>query len=266
MTGVQTCALPISEAKAEFIKGPYLCGTFNEYREGVCTECKHWGKINTPISLGREVEEAAPEDNIVVQKPIDVTAATPLHYIIPKYPYPYFRGKTGGVFKHSKNEDGEPKDVLVYFNDLYVVRRLKDAEQGELLVMRLHLPKDGVREFTLPLTSVGSKDELRKNLAIHGVAVINVSELMEYIMKWVNELQFQQEAEEARRQFGWIDDTYESFAVGNMVVYKDRIEVNAPSSATYQLFPCFVPKGTLDGWKETMKFYNNDSPGMMAHK
>lgn len=261
-----------TEAKADLIKGPYLCERFNEYRAGVCTECQHWGKFKSPISLGREIEEASEEDNVVVQKPLGVTDAVPIRYVIPKYPAPFFRGKTGGVFMRGKQvfkEDGEvdeekSKDKMVYFNDLYVVRRLKDVELGESLVMRLHLPKDGVREFTLPLTAVGSKDEFRKYLAMQGVAVLNVGELMEYTMRWVNELQFTSEAEEARRQFGWTDDKGESFALGNMLVYKDRVEINAPSGATVGLFPYFQPKGTLEGWKETMKFYERD--GMEAHK
>ncbi|MBV5345195.1 MAG: hypothetical protein JZU63_06530 [Rhodoferax sp.] len=140
-----------------------------------------------------------------------MTAATPIRYTIPKYPHPYFRGKSGGVFKHSKNAENEDKDTLVYFNDLYVIRRVTDPEAGESLVMRLHLPKDGVREFTLPLTAVGTKDEFRKHLASQGVAVLNVQELMEYTMRWVNELQFNSEADEACRQFGWKDDKHESF-------------------------------------------------------
>jgi hypothetical protein len=262
----------VTNAKAALIKGPYLCERFNEFQPDVCPTCSHWGKIKSPIVLGREVEEASEEDNIVVQKPIGIANAEPIQYVIPKYPHPFFRGKSGGVFKRGKkvvNEDGEvdeeaAKDKLVYFNDLYVVRRLKDLELGELLVMRLHLPKDGVREFTVPLTIVGSKDEFRKSLAMQGVAVLNVAELMEYTMKWVTELQFKAEAEEACRQFGWVDDTGEAFAVGNMVIYKDRVEANAPSSATVGLFPRFQPKGTLDGWKETMKFYNR--PGMEAHQ
>jgi hypothetical protein len=261
-----------TEQKVSFIKGPYLCERFNEYNANVCPSCTHWGKIKSPISLGREVEEASEEDNVVMEKPLGVTDAVPIQYVIPKYPSPFFRGKTGGVFKRGKqvtNEEGvvdeeASKDKLVYFNDLYVVRRLKDPEMGESLVMRLHLPKDGVREFTLPLTSVGSKDEFRKYLAMQGVAVLNVADLMEYTMRWVNELQFTAEAEEARRQFGWTDDSGESFALGNMLVFKDRVEINAPSGATVGLFPYFQAKGTLEGWKETMKFYNRE--GMEAHK
>jgi hypothetical protein len=253
-----------TETKADLIKGPYLCERFDEYRPGVCHECKHWGKIKSPISLGREVEEADESDNIVVQKPLGVTAATPIRYVIPKYPHPYFRGKSGGVFKHSKNQEGEDKDVLVYFNDLYVIRRIKDPEAGESLVMRLHLPKDGVREFTIPLAAVGTKDEFRKHIAMQGVAVLNVQELMEYTMRWVNELQFNAEADEARRQFGWVDDKHESFVIGNMEIFKDRVEVSSPSAATVGLFPIFKSKGTLDAWKQTMEFYNK--PGMELHQ
>lgn len=253
-----------TEEKAALIRGPYLCERFNEYNTGVCTDCSHWGKIKSPISLGREVLEATGDDNIVLQKPLNVVNSVVIQYVIPKYPQPYFRGKGGGVFKHEKDEDGEPKDKIVYFNDLYVVRRLKDADSGEALVMRLHLPKDGVREFTVPLTAVGTKDEFRKCLAMQGVAVLNVSELMEYTMKWVTELQYASEAEESQRQFGWIDDSGTCFAAGNMLIYKDRVEVNAPSSATVGLFPYFQPKGTLDGWKKTMEFYNR--PGMEAHQ
>jgi hypothetical protein len=253
-----------TEYKVSTIRGPYLCKRFDEYRQGVCPECRHWNKIKSPISLGREIAEAEDDDNIVVQPPAAGSTTTPVQYEIPKYPMPYFRGKAGGVFRHAKDDEGNPTDALVYFNDLYVVRRLKDLELGEALVMRLHLPKDGVREFTVPLTAVGTKDDFRKHLAMQGVAVLNVTELMEYTMRWVNELQFKVEAEEAQRQFGWVDDSGTAFAAGDVIVRKDRVEVNAPSGATVGLFPHFQSKGTLEGWKETMRFYDRD--GMEAHQ
>jgi hypothetical protein len=251
-------------AKADLIKGPYLCSRFDEYRAGICPDCKHWNTFKSPITLGREVEEADESDNIVLEKPLDVAAATPIRYTIPKYPHPYFRGKSGGVFKHGKNAEGEDKDSMVYFNDLYVIRRIKDPEAGESLVMRLHMPKDGVREFMVPLTAVGTKDEFRKYLASQGVAVLNVQELMEYTMRWVNELQFSSEADEACRQFGWKDDSHESFLVGNMEIFKDRVEVSSPAAATVGLFPIFKTKGTLEKWKQTMEFYNQ--PNMELHQ
>lgn len=252
-----------TQEKADRIQGPYLCARFDEYRPGVCQDCSHWGKIKSPIALGREVVEASEEDNIVVQPAIGTGDPNPHTYVIPKYPEPYFRGKNGGVFMRSKGDDDEPKDLLIYANDLYVVRRLHDPELGESLVLRLHLPRDGVREFTIPLAAMGTKDECRKYIAQNGVAVLNVGTIQEYLMKWVNNLQYTSEATESRRQFGWTPGN-ESFVLGNREVFKDRIEINAPSASTRLLFPIFETRGTYDGWRDTFNFYNR--PGMELHQ
>ena len=252
--------------KVALIKGPYRCQTFDEYRPGICQKCPHWNTFKSPIALGKKVNEAE-EDAIVVQPLLDVPTAPPQQFVIPKYPAPYFRGSGGGVFKRVRVAD-EEREVPIYHNDLYVVRRIRDPEIGECAVVRLHLPRDGVREFTVPLTAVGSKDEFRKHLAAHGVAVIKMDELMAYTNQWINDLQMKTIAEEARRQFGWTDDDADtgmnSFVVGNMEIFKDRIEVNSPSSKTLDLFPAFTPKGTLEMWKETMEFWNR--PDMEMHQ
>jgi hypothetical protein len=148
--------------------------------------------------------------------------------------------------------------VLIYHNDLYVVKRIRDSDKGEAVVMRLHLPKDGVREFTVPLTVATSKEELRKAMSAQGVAVVDMGKLMQYVTTWVNQLQAESVAEEARNQFGWVDEECSAFVLGNQIIYKDRIEFNPPSTQTVGLFPAFVPKGTLDGWKETMNWYNRE--------
>ena len=120
-------------------------------------------------------------------------------YTIPAYPKPYFRGAYGGVFKRTKDKEGDQIEVPVYHNDIYVVRRLIDPEIGEAVVIRLHLPKDGVREFTVPLASMLAKEEFRKYMAMNGVAVLKMEELMTYMTSWVNKLQAEGEADVARR-------------------------------------------------------------------
>lgn len=253
-----------TEEKVALIKGPYLCSTFDEFKPGICENCELKGHFKSPIVIGKEVQEADEDDNVVVQKLADVPEAKATTFVIPKYPSPYFRGKSGGVFKRTKDKEGGDVDALVYLNDLYVVRRLQDAELGECIVLRLHLPKDGIREFTLPLSVVGARDEFRKSLATHGVAVLNTQELAEYTMRWVNELQFSTETSEAHRQFGWTDEEGTCFILGNKAIYKDRIELNPPSSTTAQFFPHFRTKGTLEEWKKTMEFFNR--PGFELHQ
>jgi len=137
---------------------------------------------------------------------------------IPPIPKPYFRAKTGGIYLRKKNEDGEMEESLVYRYDMYVTRRIRDPELGESLVFCVHFPKDGVSEFTLPLTAVSSKDEIRKSMAKEGVLVANWETLLRYVMAWLDELQVTVEADQARRQFGWTDENCTSFVVGEQEI------------------------------------------------
>jgi hypothetical protein len=239
--------------KMDLIKGPYLCAKFDEYNPDICKDCSHFGKIKSPIVLGQKVREAGEEDNVVELfpegKPVE-------QYIIPAYPRPYFRGANGGVYTRTTNADGEVDEKVIYHNDIYVIRRIRDVELGEAIVMRLHLPRDGVREFTVPLTAVTSREEFRKCMAMEGVAVTKVDELMQYTTTWVNELQANTVAKDSHRQFGWSDDNFTSFILGDKQIFADRIEFNPPAPPTSGLFHAFEPKGTLEGWKETMAFYN----------
>ena len=247
-----------TQKKIDLIKSPYNCVTFDEYKTGICTECPNWGKIKTPILLARRVREATEEDNIVEAPAVDLPDTPISKYVIPTYPRPYFRGASGGVYIRSVTKSGDPDEKLIYHNDLYVVRRLVDVELGEAVVMRLHLPKDGVREFTLPLTAVTSREEFRKHMSMQGVAITKMDELMTYTTTWVNELQASSTADEAHRQFGWTSEECTSFVLGNQEIFKDRVEFNPPSTQTVGLFPAFEPKGTLEEWKKAINFYNRD--------
>jgi hypothetical protein len=253
-----------TEAKAELIKGPYTCATFDNYSPGICEKCPHKNAIKSPIALGREVQEASDEDNVVLDVPEVANFVAKQTYVIPKYPVPYFRGKAGGVFKRAKDKQGDPIEVPVYHNDFYVLKRLNDPDAGEAVVMRLHLPQDGVREFTVPLVSLLSKDEFRRHVAPHGLAVIDMEGLMAYVSAWVNNLQANAKAEKAHRQFGWVDSRYDSFIVGDKDIRSDRVDHNPPSSATVKMFGTFQTKGTLEGWNNVMDFYNR--PGLEMHQ
>jgi hypothetical protein len=250
--------------KLEQIKGPYTCETFDKLNPGICAKCPNKGKIKSPIVLGREVQEASEEDNVVEDVPQAIPSAGKQTYVIPTYPAPYFRGIKGGVFMRKKDKEGDTVEVPIYHNDLYVLRRMTDPEIGESAIIRLHLPKDGVREFTIPLASMLSKDEFRKYMAMNGVAVMNMEGLMTYTTKWVNKLQSEVEADVARRQFGWTNSDMMAFVAGAKEILADRIEPNPPSSRTALVIGGFQSKGTLEGWVRLMEFYNR--PGMEMHQ
>lgn len=255
-----------TQEKAAQTKGPYHCASFEAVNPGGCEGCPHKGKITSPIQLGRVVKRAEEEDNVIIDQSVPGPLGELQEMVIPQYPYPYFRGKTGGVYVETKGADGSKEETLVYHNDLYVTKRVVDPDEliGECIVYRLHLPHDGMREFTVPLASVTSSEELRKFMARNGVAVRDVGAIMAYSIRWVDTLARQKKADISRKQFGWIDDDMTGFALGSNLIHADSIENNPPSSRTAPYFKIFEPKGTLEGWKKTISFF--DKPGMEAYQ
>jgi hypothetical protein len=208
------------------------------------------------FDLFAEALGSDPIPNVVVAPSASLPNAPIQTYIIPKYPAPYFRGANGGVYLRKVDDDGEIEERCIYHNDIYVIRRVLDQEIGASIVMRLHLPLDGVKDFTVALSAVTSKEEFRKAMSMQGVAVARIDELMKYTLDWVNQMQLTEKEDMAHKQFGWADEEFDSFILGNQQIYADRIDFNPPSGATRGLFSAFEAKGTLDGWKNAVEFYN----------
>ena len=245
----------VTERKANDTKGPYTCETFKKLNPSGCEGCPL--KVTSPIQLGREIVEASEEDNVVEE--IEEITKEAKTYTIPKYPFPFFRGKNGGIFVHAKDEEGNDKDEVVYPYDFYVVKRMHDPDIGETLLMRLHLPMDGVREFIMPLASVLAKDKFRDTVASHGIAALNKQQdtLMFYVSKWVDQLQMTAKAEKAHKQFGWLDDD-SAIIVGDREIRASEIAYSPPSAPTLPLVPLLTPKGDFHVWKDVINAYGRE--------
>lgn len=237
--------------------GPYTCASFENLNPKLCGECPHWGKVKSPIVLGQETARAEEEDN-EVEAPDDTGSITT--HVIPEYPEPYFRGKNGGIYLETKDDDGDLYDICIYENDLYFTRRVYDELDGELVLCKLHLPNDTVREFPLTLKEASSQDKLREVLSAKGVVVPTKhwGQIMTYTTTWLSRLQADTIATETRRQFGWTgeDDELGSFCIGEKEIFPDHEDHNPPSSYTNFMYPAFGKKGTLEGWKAQTQFYN----------
>jgi hypothetical protein len=234
---------------AEF--APRRCETIMGYNPTGCDGCKHKGKINTPLHLHTSIIEAQPEDNIIEVVNEETKEVATVH--IPPYPFPFIRGKLGGVFK--KGDEDEP-DVLVYAHDFYVTQQIEDPKTGHTIAFRLHLPKERIREFVVPLASVLSKDKFRDVLAFYGMAVSQkqVDLLMTYVSKWVDQLQHSTTVDKARTQFGWTPDN-DAIIVGSDEVRATEIKYSPPTSQTLPFVPTFQPKGSFAVWKDTINAY-----------
>ena len=250
-----------TEHKVRHILGPHSCIEFEKSNPGGCDRCPHKGKIKSPISLGKEILEATEEDNEVIVTSEEEGEDDEVH-TIPKYPSPFFRGKNGGIYRMPPDQESDP--IFVYEHDLYVVKRMRDPMHGEVVVMKLHLPRDGVKEFVIPNRSVTDKTEFRKELSSHGVVCGTkaFNSLMEYVFASIRELQFKRKAELMRLQFGWTDAD-SKFIIGDREITRDGTFHSPPSSTTQNIAQHMQPTGDMDKWKEVFNLYGKS--GLEPH-
>jgi hypothetical protein len=238
---------------------PHHCLTFEKNNNGYCDGCMHKGKIKSPIVLGEEIAEADDEDNTIEVQSEEGIVET---HQIPEYPFPFFRGKNGGVYR--RGEDDEDDAVQVYEHDLYIVKRLVDNNAGEVALIKLHLPRDGIKEFVIPLTAITVKEELRKALAHYGVVLFakQLDQVYIYMMTFVKNMQVEKKADIMRTQFGWVEGD-SKFILGEREITKDGVFYSPPSFATKGIVEHVNTKGTMEKWKEAFNMYAQ--PGLEPH-
>jgi len=248
--------------KTKHIMGPHNCSTFERNNPGGCYGCPYLGKIKNPIVLGKELVESEAEDGeyVVPEKGED---DVPQDVRIPEFPFPFVRGKRGGIYLKPDGEETEP--TLVYEHDLYLVKTMTDPKDGDVLVMRLHLPKEGVREFTITQKqAVGDAAELRKVLASKGVAATEkqFKMIILFVTMSLKAIQYKRKAELMRMQFGWADNDTK-FIIGDREVTYDGVFHSPPSSATKELAERMHPMGSYEKWQQVFNLYGR--PGLEPH-
>ena len=278
--------------KAAATVGPRTCVWYKtESGEGArCVGCKH--SFTSPVSLGKkllEVKNEKQESGKMVgiservndteevggrddddgdgkqdnkeTPPEDVVPST-----LPEYPFPYTRGKFGGIYRKGEGADGEPEDVLLYENDLYVTKRIVCNELGECAVLKLKLPKDEVREFTLPLQTMQSPEKLRDALSKQGVILTRkngIHEIMAYTSAFIKNLQAKMKADVVRTQFGWAEGS-SKFILGKREIGVTSVG-EVPLVETLKLLARHMePKGSFQAWRDAFGMYKGQKGDVMA--
>jgi len=264
-----------TEFKAdEFNKPPYSarrCDWFEANFPDRCEGCKHKGNITSPIQLGAFIRQA--ESNEVPLPVIPETVSEeaapppslPTSIKFPKLPFPYFRGINGGIYTTEEAADGEKRDILVYENDLFVMKRVRDEEDGEVLLINLILPMDGLQEFYIPLKHIAAQDKLRDALAHHGVSAgkKRMEAIMSYIIASNKELQRHMKLEMSRPSFGWYDNK-SVFVIGKREITANGERYSPPSAHTSMHAGYLEPFGDFDKWKSVMEVLGR--PGWEYHQ
>ena len=265
-----------TEEKTAAIPAPRTCAWFIDNYPSRCDGCKHRGNITSPITLAREFIPAKTNTEESVWQ-------VPNPQKIPDFPdllMPFVRGQNGGIYfvpapkvdkKGVKHQD-DP--ILILSHDLYPVSRMVSPLDGECLQMRLVLPKDGHREFLLPMKHVYAKEALKSIMSSNGVffASHHDQHIMNYVIKWGQYLQTTEAALQMRMQMGWTKersvDTEDwptrSFVIGKKEITYKGETIDAPSSPFVKGFSKHLIKhGTFKRWRESMDYLSN--PGFELH-
>lgn len=252
-----------TQRKIAHIQGPHTCAVFESiYPEG-CAGCPHYGKIKSPITLGKGLAEANAEAGEAGEATEDENAheqtAVPKPPEMPDPPFPYRRGKTGGIFRLMDGDEGEP--LLVYPYDIYVVKRMRDPVEGGVVLIRSHTPQDGVEDFTIPNTKITDGKEVRKELARHDILLEpkRFELLVDYIIKSAQELRQRKRAETMRNQFGWAEGD-SKFIIGDRELSVNGTYHSPPSSVTKTMAAYMEPVGSFEKWREVFNLYGR--PGL----
>jgi len=247
----------IEKANSGF-HGPRTCAWYKTMsgHGSLCNGCAQ--SITSPIQLGRVVNthegEIVSEVKVEVQEDAEVPSTGIATLSIPEMPFPYFRGKNGGIYRKSQDPDAD--DALVYEHDLFIVKRMVDPVYKDCVTFRLHLPHDPVREFTVPVRDTQSIDKFRDILSDHSIVTskAQLQNLMGYTNAFVNNLLRKMKAEEARTQFGWVDANTK-FIVGTREIAAGGASYSPPSKVTTQLAPFMDPVGDYAEWRAAFNMY-----------
>lgn len=242
--------------KAAGAKYPHNCDKFRDLVPELCAGCPLG--VKNPIVLGHVIVAADPvepdEEEILYERELtledaeNIIAQSPTVSFNP--PFPYFRGKTGGIYRKDKDDDGEPTDKMIYEHDLFATQRLHDPNDGEVVVFKLRLPQDVEREFAIPLADLHAPNQFRAIVGRNGVAGSQqqMRGIMDYAIKYAKDLQLKGRAREARLQFGWTEKR-DGFVVGNRLYKATKVLHNPASSTTADMLPWFESRGALSEWK-----------------
>jgi hypothetical protein len=252
-----------TEEKASRIPAPRTCEWFNTNYPDRCKGCKHQGRIVSPISLGKVINEATegePFDSAESIREVSDTKKIPK---FPEFLRPYYRGESGGIMfqpppikENKKFVQQDP--YLILAHDLYPIRRMYSHLDGECMTMRLHLPHDGNKEFLLPMRVVYSSEELKKCLSSNQVIfeLKHFLDLQNYFIKWDQYMVNKVRADIMRTQFGWSascnSDEWEerTFVIGNTEIVSSTELRDAPVSPYIrQLAKYLKPFGTFEKWR-----------------
>ena len=242
--------------------GPTRCETFCNDEDNKCEGCVHKGKINSPISLGHAEVRHMP----VAREAINAETGEVEKLDVPPLPFPYNLDSKGRVAISIGNGDAAELvvvcDLIIYPLKCMHNERM-DAETTLWRILRTNEPP---RDFMLIQSALAKPESLHAELLAKGVYLLpgQVKLMVGYMLSYLKQLRQDHKVELLFSRLGWRDN-YTKFVLGTTLFKSDgTTEEHQMSPEILSEVPGLEPTGSLDGWKDTIQFYN--AAGHEAHR
>lgn len=235
--------------------GPATCEFFSKCNPKGCEGCSHKGKITTPMVLGRIVEQ---QKELVVEAKVD---GKTMEFQIPEFPKDY-KYENGQMVRYMQDKD----DIWHAFpfapNLFYPVHRVKKEDDTFSLRLRLHLPDNRTREFTIDTSLLASTQKLLDGLGDYELFPLTTKDapthMTAYLRHYLEKLKAEAEELNTMTSFGWRED-FQSFLIGDRLYHRDgtirKVLTGGYAKDKESSFP--ASRGTSAGYAQALDFLYN---------
>lgn len=240
-------------ARSRKLSGPTTCDKFHGLDPQTCEACPHWGKIKSPISLGR----ARVEKSSGASVPRNLFGETLKEEVddLPQLPHDFFWSPQRALVTKSEGSRGSAVDIVVSAYPIYLDSVQTGEVRGEwTFVLRQYIPERGW--FDLPIsasTLFGS--QAASELASRGANIHEHSHFIRYVRAAVDMHYRSGKLTTRYDQFGWKEndtaflyglDLYSGAGVSR-VVGNEEIQTRCREDWVGP-----ATGGDLDAWKQTI--------------
>lgn len=210
---------------------PILCSTFATYKGSICQACPHFGKIKTPMTLGK-LEEVA--------------------YL--SYPYKMADFSVQKLIKKGDPENNIPDtfaDVVPY--RISDVEMLDPGPDGQMQIQMLLSSKGSVVKFVIQHGALfGQSDRLAESLEKYRVWInpVQQGEFRNIMTSWLRRMTDVKKAVSIEQDgLGWGQrGGLTTFASGGRVFVEDGKDYDFYCKDSAKIRP-FRPRGAIEPWK-----------------
>jgi Domain of unknown function (DUF927) len=233
--------------RARQLTGATTCAKLNDACAGVCPSCPHWGKINSPISLGGR--QAATRQESPPQLQFLASGDIPM---LPVPPDLFAWTEQGQLTFVDEDTRGNLNSFVVTDNPIY----LASVQTNELdrssysFRFKKFLPKSGWSDFVVDAATLfgaaGIATMFGKGVVIHDSKLF-----LQYVRHQVDDYHDVTDVETRYDQYGWKNNE-QSFLYGTkLYTSAGPVEaIGAKEVTTRSQWLAPRPGGSLHGWTE----------------